>query len=203
MSFSNIDDMYAAIGYGAITTKQALQRIIDEYKKTVKPDKVDLVIDKVKTKAKPKKKIDRGIKINGIDNILVKFSRCCNPVPGDKIIGYITRGRGVSIHRQDCKNVSEYLNDKDRLLEVEWEKFNDSSYPVEIEVAAYDRVGLLSDIINVIGEMETTIDAVNARASNNGMATVYLVLEINNKQHLENVIQKIKRVNAVYNVRRT
>ncbi|HHX22813.1 MAG TPA: bifunctional (p)ppGpp synthetase/guanosine-3',5'-bis(diphosphate) 3'-pyrophosphohydrolase, partial [Thermoanaerobacterales bacterium] len=203
MSFSNIDDMYAAIGYGAITTKQALQRIIDEYKKTVKPDKVDLVIDKVKAKAKPKKKIDRGIKINGIDNILVKFSRCCNPVPGDKIIGYITRGRGVSIHRQDCKNVSEYLNDKDRLLEVEWEKFNDSSYPVEIEVAAYDRVGLLSDIINVIGEMETTIDAVNARASNNGMATVYLVLEINNKQHLENVIQKIKRVNAVYNVRRT
>ena len=73
-------------------------------------------------------------------------------MPGDKVIGYITRGRGVSIHRQDCKNVSEYLNDKDRLLEVEWEKFNDSSYPVEIEASAYDRVGLLSDIVNVMGK---------------------------------------------------
>jgi guanosine-3',5'-bis(diphosphate) 3'-pyrophosphohydrolase len=191
MSFTNVEDMYAAIGYGAITTKQILQKILDEFRKNIKPDKSELITAKIDTKSKTKKKVDRGIKIDGIGNLLVKFSRCCNPVPGDKIVGYVTRGRGVSIHRQDCKNVRRGLLDEDRLMEVKWEGFEDTSYPVEIQASAYDRSGILSEIINLIGDMKTNIDAVNARATKNGIAD--LILEINDKQHLENVMQKIKK----------
>ncbi len=202
MSFTNVEDMYAAIGYGAITTKQILQKILDEFRKNIKPDKSELITAKIDTKSKTKKKVDRGIKIDGIGNLLVKFSRCCNPVPGDKIVGYVTRGRGVSIHRQDCKNVRRGLLDEDRLMEVKWEGFEDTSYPVEIQASAYDRSGILSEIINLIGDMKTNIDAVNARATKNGIAVVDLILEINDKQHLENVMQKIKKISGIYDVKR-
>jgi GTP pyrophosphokinase len=202
MSFSTIEDLYAGIGYGGVTPNQIMQKILDEYRKTIKPEKGDLVADKTDAKLKDRKKVDRGIKIDGVDNILIKFSRCCNPVPGDRIIGYITRGRGVSIHRQDCPNVLNNLYDRERLIEVKWEGFRDTSYPVEIEASAYDRPGMLSDIINVIGDMKTTIDAVNARASKNGIATIDLVVEINDKQHLENVMQKLRKVNGIFEVKR-
>jgi len=202
MSFLNIDDLYAAIGYGGITTKQALQRIIDEYKKYVKQDKPDVESEKAKTKTKQQKTLDRGIHIEGVDNILIKFSRCCNPVPGDQIIGYITKGRGVSIHRQDCRNVINNVYDSNRLIEVKWEGFQETSYPVQIEILGYDREGILSDIIDVVMNLKTTIDSVNARASKTGRAVIDLVLEINDKQHLEKVMRKIRKVNGIYDVRR-
>jgi len=202
MSFTSIDDMYAAIGYGAVTAKQTFQKILDEYKKNVHPDKLELNLEKADCKSKIKKKVERGIKIDGIGNLLVKFSRCCNPVPGDKIVGYVTRGRGVSIHRKDCKNVKQGLFDKERLMEVKWEGFEDTSYPVEIQVWAYDRPGLLSEVINLLGDIKTNIDAVNARATKNGIAVVDLILEISNKQHLENVMQKILKIKGIYDVKR-
>jgi guanosine-3',5'-bis(diphosphate) 3'-pyrophosphohydrolase len=194
--------MYAAIGYGAVTTKQILQRILDEFKKNVQPDKSELSLEKADSKSKIKKKDERGIKIDGIGNLLVKFSRCCNPVPGDKIIGYVTRGRGVSIHRKDCKNLKQGNIDQERLIEVKWEGFEDTSYPVEIQVWAYDRQGLLSEIINLLGDIKTNIDAVNARATKNGVAVIDLILEINNKQHLESVMQKILKIKGIYEVKR-
>jgi GTP pyrophosphokinase len=202
MSLSNLDDLYAAIGYGGMTSNQVLQKILDEYRKNVKAEKTELTVDKTETKARGKKKVDQGIKVDGMDNLLIKFSRCCNPVPGDKIVGYITRGRGVSIHRTDCPNVISNLYDRERLIEVKWEGFQETSYPVEIEASAYDRPGVLSDIINIIGDMKTTIDAVNARASKNGVAVIDLVLEINDKQHLETVMQKLRKVHGIYDVRR-
>jgi len=201
MSFANIDDMYAAIGYGAVTTKQILQKILEEYKKSTKL-KQETIIEKVDTKAKKKKNVDHGIKIDGVDNLLVKFSRCCNPVPGDKIVGYITRGRGVSIHRQDCKNVARGDFDKDRLIDVKWEGFEETSYPVEIQASAHDRPGILSEVINLVSDMKTNIDAINARTTKDGVAVIDMILEINNKQHLENVMQKIKKINGIYSIRR-
>ncbi|MDN5311372.1 MAG: diphosphokinase / guanosine-3,5-bis(diphosphate) 3-diphosphatase [Thermoanaerobacteraceae bacterium] len=202
MSLANLEDLYAAVGYGGMTSNQALQKILDEYRKNVKAEKTELTVDKTETRARGKKKVDQGIKVDGIDNLLIKFSRCCNPVPGDKIVGYITRGRGVSIHRTDCPNVISNLYDRERLIEVKWEGFQETSYPVEIEASAYDRPGVLSDIINIIGDMKTTIDAVNARASKNGVAVIDLVLEINDKQHLETVMQKLRKVHGIYDVRR-
>jgi GTP pyrophosphokinase len=200
MGFASSEDLFSAIGYGGTTSKYVLQRVIDEYKKNIKSDKPDININRLDIKERPQKKVDRGIKVEGVDNILVKFSRCCNPVPGDKIVGYITRGRGVSIHRQDCPNVELY--DNDRLMEVKWEGLQATSYPVDIEVSAYDRAGMLSEIINVLGEMKTTIDAVNARASKSGIAVIDMMLEINDKQHLENVMQRMRRIRGVFEVRR-
>ncbi|MGI6485816.1 MAG: RelA/SpoT family protein [Tepidanaerobacteraceae bacterium] len=199
IGFSAIDDMYAAIGYGGITSKQVLQKILDEYRKNVKSDNARIE-DKSDARTKSKKEIIKGIKVDGIDNLLVKFSRCCNPVPGDKIVGYITRGRGVSIHRDDCPNIELY--DKHRLIEVKWEGFQETSYPVEIEASGYDRPGILSDLINIIGNMKTTIDSINARATKNGVAIIDIIIEINDKQHLENVMQALKKINGVFNVRR-
>jgi len=200
LSMQSIEDLYAAVGFGGISPTQAFQKILDEYKKTIKSEKL-VIEDKVVQKSKKQVVSKEAVKVEGIDNILVKFSRCCNPVPGDKIVGYITRGRGVSIHRYDCPNVQNNLY-KERLIEVKWDTFKENSYPVEIEASAYDRPGVLSEVINLIGDMKTTIDAVNARATKNGIAIIDLVLEIKDKQHLENVIQKLKRINGVFEVKR-
>ncbi|SHM52691.1 GTP pyrophosphokinase [Caldanaerovirga acetigignens] len=202
LSFQNVDDLFASVGYGGISATQAVQRIIEEYKKNVRSDKGELESAKVEQKFRQKNKIFEGVKIDGVDNVLVKFSRCCNPVPGDKIVGYITRGRGVSIHRQDCPNVINNVYDKERLIEVKWDGFKEKSFPVEIEASGYDRPGMLSDVLDILGDMNTTIDSVNARASKNGIAVIDLILEITDKQHLDNIIQKLKKINGIFEVRR-
>ncbi|MCF6096644.1 bifunctional (p)ppGpp synthetase/guanosine-3',5'-bis(diphosphate) 3'-pyrophosphohydrolase [Thermovorax subterraneus] len=202
LSFQNIDDLFASVGYGGISATQAVQKILEEYKKNVRSDKGELESAKGEQKFKQKNKIFEGVKIDGVDNVLVKFSRCCNPVPGDKIVGYITRGRGVSIHRQDCPNVINNVYDKERLIEVKWDGFKEKSFPVEIEASGYDRPGMLSDVLDILGDMNTTIDLVNARASKNGIAVIDLILEITDKQHLDNIIQKLKKINGIFEVRR-
>ncbi|KXG78208.1 GTP pyrophosphokinase [Fervidicola ferrireducens] len=202
LSFQNIDDLFASVGYGGISATQAVQKILEEYKRNVKSDKVELEGGKGEQKFKQKNKVFEGVKIDGVDNVLVKFSRCCNPVPGDKIVGYITRGRGVSIHRQDCPNVINNVYDKERLIEVKWDGFKEKSFPVEIEASGYDRPGMLSDVLDILGDMNTTIDSVNARASKNGIAVIDLILEITDRQHLDNIIQKLKKINGIFEVRR-
>lgn len=201
MGFANSEELFSAIGYGGITSKHVLQRVIDEHRKNTRIEKPEDSVAKLDTKEKQRKKAPHGIKVEGVDNILVKFSRCCNPVPGDKIVGYITRGRGVSIHREDCPNVKLY--DDERLMDVKWEGLNAASFPVELEISAYDRSGMLSEIINIVGDMKTTIDAVNARATKSGIAVIVIILEINDKQHLENIMQKLRKVRGVFEVRRS
>lgn len=203
LSFQNTEDLFAAVGYGGISAPQAVQKILEEYKKNVKFDKTELEGARGEQRTKRKTKVFEGVKIDGVDNVLVKFSRCCNPVPGDKIVGYITRGRGVSIHRQDCPNVINNVYDRERLIEVKWDGFiKEKSFPVEIEASGYDRPGILSDVLDILGNMNTSIDSVNARASKNGIAVIDLILEITDKQHLDNVIQKLKKINGIFEVRR-
>lgn len=202
-SFKNIDDLYAAIGYGGLTSKQVLQKILDEYERNIKPDKVSTTRDKTALKGKQKNKANKGVKVDGIDNVLVRFAKCCNPVPGDQIVGYVTRGRGVSIHRWDCSNVKNNLYNRHRLIEVKWEGFpENTSYPVEIEVSGRDKSGLLSNVINTISDMKMTIDAINAKAIGNGIAVIDVVLEITDKQHLENTMKKLRKVDGVFKVKR-
>lgn len=203
MGHQNIDDMYSAIGYGGVTSKQVLLRIIDEYKKNIKPDKKDLTTEKNDNKAKRRKSVSTGVNVDGVENILIKFAKCCNPVPGDRIIGYITRGRGVSIHRVDCLNVKNNMYDKERLIDVKWEGIQETSYSVEIEISGYDKPGMLSDIVNAISNMNTTIDAINAKATKSGIAMIDVVLEINDRQHLETIMQKLRKINGVFDVKRT
>ena len=149
--FKTLDDMYAGVGFGSIGASKIIARTLEEYKKYNKTsdDVVEEKLQELKTSARPKSS-RTGIIVKGIDNCLVKISKCCSPVPGDEIIGYITRGRGVTVHRKDCKNVKDLLQDEGRIIDVYWDTEKQSSYNVEISVFANDRDGLLADIIKVI-----------------------------------------------------
>src|SRR3989475_316954 len=143
-----------------------------------------------------------GVRVRGADNVLTRFSLCCTPLPGDRIIGYVTRGRGVTIHRQDCPNVASLRAHPERLIEVEWESIPDASYQVEIEVAAFDRVGLLKDILAAIADSKTNVLSVNARGRKDKVGVITLVLDIRNVAQLHAVMQKVGKVREVYSVER-
>ncbi|CAM5221856.1 GTP pyrophosphokinase OS=Ureibacillus acetophenoni OX=614649 GN=SAMN05877842_102319 PE=3 SV=1 [Ureibacillus acetophenoni] len=122
----------------------------------------------------PKKRTESGVVVKGIDNLLIRLSRCCTPVPGDEIVGFITKGRGVSVHRADCPNVNE--GDNERLIEVEWEHAENQSrkeYPVDIEVHAYDRPGILNDVMHAVTDTRVNILAVTGKADYNKIATLH------------------------------
>jgi len=144
-----------------------------------------------------------GIKVKGIDNCLVKFSKCCNPLPGDEIVGYITKGRGVSIHRSNCSNISGLISEEARLIDVYWEKDVDTSYNVDIEVLSSDRKGLLADIIKEIGNAKTVkLLGVNSKITKDQIAIIELKLEITNLKELKKMINILKSVQSVYEVNR-
>ena len=144
-----------------------------------------------------------GIIVEGIDNCLVKLSKCCNPVPGDNIVGYITRGRGVSVHRADCKNLKDlFLDEENRMIDVYWLSEKAVAYNVEIEIFANDRTGLLADIISQIGTTKTKLIAVTSRANKERIAITEITLEVENLEELNNVLKVIRKVDSVYEVKR-
>jgi GTP diphosphokinase / guanosine-3',5'-bis(diphosphate) 3'-diphosphatase len=145
-------------------------------------------------------KPSQGVLVKGVDNILIRFSRCCNPLPGDEITGYITKGRGVSVHRADCVNMHNQV--EGRFIEVKWDERAQTTYQVEVEIHALDRPRLTLDVMNAVVDTKTTINAVNARATKNKMAVIHLKIEIRNLEHFEYVSSKIKRVKDVLEVRR-
>lgn len=205
-TFSTIDDLYASIGFGAITANKVVTRLKEEYKKTLKPDDLEeYQIDSAvhQTNNKKKKSVpENGIIVKGIDNCLVRLSRCCNPVPGDEIIGYITRGRGVSIHRKDCTNVVNNVSQDDRLIEVSWYTASNVAYKADITVMANDRTALLMEVTNAIGESKIPLKAINARTTRDQIALMNLTLEITDTEQLEKIIKKLKKIDSVFEVTR-
>lgn len=143
-----------------------------------------------------------GVRVRGVDNALLRFSRCCTPLPGDRIVGYVTRGRGVAVHRGDCPNMVFLRQHPERLLEVEWETLQDGNYPVEVEVEAFDRVGLLKDILAAIGESRTNVVSVNARVRKDKVALVTIVLDVHDVEQLRSVMQRVGQVADVFNIER-
>jgi GTP pyrophosphokinase len=143
-----------------------------------------------------------GVRVRGVDNVLVAFGRCCTPLPGDRIIGYVTRGRGVTVHRQDCPNIAFLRKHPERLLEVDWEVAADGMYQVEIEVEAFDRVGLLKDIMAAVAETKTNALSVNARVRKDKVVVTNLILDIRSIGQLHAVIQKVEKVPEVFSVAR-
>lgn len=146
--------------------------------------------------------VPQGVRIRGVDNVLMHFARCCTPLPGDRIVGYITRGRGVTIHRSNCANISFLRTYPERLLEVEWETTPDGSYQVEIEVEAFDRVGLLKDIMAAIAETKTNALSVNARVRKDKVVITNIILDIRNVGQLHALMQKVEKVPEVFSVAR-
>ncbi len=199
-SFANMDDMYAAIGYGTITAAKIVTRLKEYSREAAKEAEI-------KTALAPLKRTSGGssITVHGIDNCLVRISKCCMPLPGDDIVGYITKGRGVSVHRTDCVNVRpETLSeeDKSRIISCFWTENQKGSYLSDIQVESTDRKGLLADITNAISDFKIGIAALNSRSQKNKMAMITLTLEIENAAQLTSVIKRLYTVPGVFNVMR-
>ena len=206
-SFSSLDDIYAAVGYGGLTVNKVVGKLREEYRQAMKKEKPETeIVQSEQTPQKKKKTASNGVIVEGIEGCLVRFSRCCNPVPGDDIIGYITRGRGVSVHRKDCTNIvsSEKHGDTERLINVYWEKEQDknTSYLSEIQIMANDRKGLLAEIASTISELKILITGMNLKTTKNQTAVVNIVIEINSTDELNQVVKKIRNISGVYDVQR-
>ncbi len=200
-NMSSIEDLYAAVGFGGVSVHQVISRLREEYQRQYKVDEEEKEIPEVK----PVKHLGQsslGVSVQGIDNILVRMARCCNPVPGDSISGFITRGRGVSVHRRDCPNLKQYSLDSNRLLEASWDSTTGVSYPVEIEIDANDRKNLLADIMTSVNDSKVDVTAVAARSDKNQDVIIHLTLVVRDQVHLEQIMAKIQKLSDVYSVSR-
>lgn len=211
VSYTSLDEMYAAIGYGGMAATRAVNRIKDELarqqhavdKRTVL-DKVTEAAERREQMAKKAGKPVHGILVEGLDNCLIKFSRCCTPVPGDDIIGYITRGQGVSIHRTDCENArrrAERPEDEGRWLNVSWADEIHESYTTTLTVVSRERGGLVMDIATVMNALNTKVRSINARDTGD-KSIVVITLEIKGLDELKSVISRIQGISGVVEVNR-
>jgi len=200
--FKNLDDMYASVGFGAISQVKIISRMLEEYRKNHKEDNIEEKIEELTSKRKNIRPSSSGVIVKGIDNCLVKLSKCCNPVPGDDIIGYITKGRGVSVHRTDCVNVKDLLKDEDRIIDVYWYTEKAAAYNVDISIFANDRTGLLADIIQVLNDLKTKLMALNSKATKEHIATIEITIEVENVEELNKVLRELRKVDSVYEVTR-
>ena len=201
--YKNLDEMYAAVGFGAISATRIIARMLIEYRKEHKEDKIEEKIEELEVrKNKNEKPSGSGIIVKGIDNCLVKLSKCCNPLPGDEIIGYITKGRGVSVHRKDCVNINELLKEENRIIDVQWYNQEKVKYTVEIEIYANDRNGLLADIVQKINDSKAKLLGVNARTNKERIALTEATIEIDSLESLNKIIREIRKIDSVYEVNR-
>ncbi len=203
--YNSLDECYAAIGFGAISAAKIIARLLEEYKKEHKEEEIEKKIDELRAAKKEAttKPSKSGIIVKGIDNCLVKLSRCCNPLPGDEIIGYITKGRGVSVHRADCINCRELITEEERLIEVSWVKEKNASYVAELELYANDRNGLLADATIAVTEAKAKIVSINGRTiQNNRVAVINIGVEVEDIEMLNKVIKVLRKIDSVYDVHR-
>ncbi|MFD2926075.1 RelA/SpoT family protein [Halobacillus naozhouensis] len=207
-NFTNEEDMFAAVGYQGITAAQIATRLTEKIRKQQQKEQnleetlADVTTTEIKRSSKTGKR-DSGVRVEGVDNLLVRLSKCCNPVPGDEIVGYITKGRGVSVHRADCPNVHTE-EARARLLPVHWEKGpqDTKQYHVDLEIWGYDRRGLLNEVLQAVNETKTNITAVSGKSDRNKMATIHITILIQNTDHLRKIVERIKQIHDVYTVRR-
>ncbi|WP_423776737.1 RelA/SpoT family protein [Atopococcus tabaci] len=211
-NFQHEDDLYAAIGYGEVKLYTVANRLTEKARREREQEKEKEIIQsdiqqlEMKKKEPEKMKIrhEGGVVVQGSGNMLIRLSRCCSPVPGDEIIGYITRGRGISIHRKDCPNVQSADDPENRLIEVEWETDQTAhkEYDAELQIEGYDRSGLLNEILQVFSNQTKKLSNVNGKVDHNQIATVRLTIGIQNLDELEKIVDKIKSIPDVYSVKR-
>ena len=206
LSVQSLDDIYAMVGFGGASTQQVLNRLIDEYKKHNKIDSPAPVETKPDEAPAPRPRPSsnsNGVIVKGESGMLVRFAKCCTPLPGDKIIGYITRGRGVSVHRADCVSLKDESVEPERLIEVEWEdQPKESSYEAEIRVIAYNRTGLLAELSVMFASQEIPVNAISAHAAKNQTYVFHVSLVIRSTQQLNKLIRDIQKIPDVIEVSR-
>ena len=201
--YKTIEEMYAAVGFGANSSVKVIARMLQEYRKEHQEEDIEQKLEELKkAKQRKLKPSNSGIIVKGIDNCLVKLSKCCNPLPGDEIVGYITKGRGVSVHRKDCVNVKDLISEENRMIDVEWYEEEKASYQAEVEVFSNDRTGLLVDILKELGTTKAKILGVNTKTTKERIAIINITLELENLTELNKVLRAIRKVDSVYEVKR-
>lgn len=210
--FRDWDSLLAAIGRGGLKEGQIVNRLLEEYKKTQKKQITDEQVMKTLAETKENKpavaKSKSGIMVKGIDDVAVRFSKCCSPVPGDEIVGFVTRGRGVSIHRTDCVNVINLPEEERvRLIDAEWSvpelEAKKDFYEAEIKLYGTNRMGMLADISKTFTENKIDVTSMNVRTSKQGTATINVAFQIKSVVHLNTVVKKLRGIEGVIDIERT
>ncbi|MBR6313154.1 MAG: bifunctional (p)ppGpp synthetase/guanosine-3',5'-bis(diphosphate) 3'-pyrophosphohydrolase [Clostridia bacterium] len=206
--FSTIDDLFAAIGYGGLSLNKIMPRIREDYNKLQRETEDPLKAAEPPAVQPPKKvvKSPEGIVIEGIDNCLIKFSRCCDPLPGDEIIGFITRGHGVSIHTRQCSNVPKNIalcDEPERWVRATWDQKAKSDYRVTLGVTCINRVGMLADLSTALANMHVMIHSLFTKESKDSRVVIYLTITVNSAEHLRNLSEKLKKIKGVIDVERS
>lgn len=210
-NFGTEEDLFAAIGFGEISYQTVANKMTEKARREIEDQKVvETAFEKTTTQGQKKEsqkmkiRHEGGVIIEGVDNLLIRLSRCCNPVPGDDIVGYITKGRGISVHRKDCPNVQLPESEQNRLIEVDWEDTTNTGqqYDTELVVEGYNRNGLLNEVLNVINSTTKSLNSVNGKVDANKMATISVNIGIMNTHQLDFIVDKIKQIPDVYSVRR-
>jgi GTP pyrophosphokinase len=199
--FDDLDDFLAAIGYGDVTSQTIAQRVI-EYERSQQSEEEP---EQLVKQAPPKTVSIDGVQVAGLDGVLAHPAQCCNPVPGDPIVGYVTKGRGVSIHKTNCPNIASLIRRADhaRLVEVQWGAKSEEMYPVSIQVKAYDRAGLLRDVTGLVADEKINMQSAQAvTGMKNNMALINATLQLSNISQLTRIMTRIERLPNVLEVRR-
>ena len=195
-SLSSLEDLYATVGFGGLSTMQLLNRLVEEYRKQNKAEAPPLPLEKIEEPKKPAPtSSSNGVIVKGESGMLVRFARCCNPLPGDAIVGYITRGRGVSVHRADCINLKDAGVEPERMIEVEWESSGAGSYEADIQMLCYDHAGLFAEISLMFAAQEVPVTAVTAHTVRNkqGLCTMNMTIVIKTTQQLDRLLRDLQK----------
>ena len=210
--FRDWESVLAAIGHGGLKEGQVVNKMVEEYEKAKKKEVTDAKIMESMKEAKEQKlhvtKSKSGIIVKGIDDVAVRFSKCCNPVPGDEIVGFVTRGRGVTIHRTDCVNMLHLAeSERERLIDAEWQggaqTRSSEKYSTEIKIYGNNRTGLLVDISKTLTERNIDVTSMNVRTSKQGTATITISFDISSVEELNKIIEKLRQIESVLDIERS
>ncbi|MDP9028146.1 MAG: bifunctional (p)ppGpp synthetase/guanosine-3',5'-bis(diphosphate) 3'-pyrophosphohydrolase [Actinomycetota bacterium] len=201
LRFEGVESLYAAVGEGHVSTQSVIEKVLASLQTDADADEAELPFTP-KGRARQLRPSDSGVLVRGAPDILVKLAKCCTPVPGDEIVGFVTRGTGVSVHRTDCNNVKSLLDEPERMIEVEWAPTSSSLFLVQIQVEALDRSGLLSDVTRVLSENHVNILSATVSTSSDRLALSRFVFEMGDTVHLDRLLNAVRRIEAVYDVYR-
>ncbi|MDK0707924.1 bifunctional (p)ppGpp synthetase/guanosine-3',5'-bis(diphosphate) 3'-pyrophosphohydrolase [Clostridium perfringens] len=202
---NNVEEIYVAVGEGELLSSTVISKLKENVVKQVSEEELNKNIEEqiAKTERQTKKKQSYGVTVKGLNNIMVRFARCCNPVPGDDIAGYITKGRGVSVHRKDCSNFKAIVEkQREKVVDVSWGTEKGAAYVAELEVKAEDRMCLLSDVMLVITDSNLSLLSLNAKSGKNGVANINIQVKIDNIEQLKDLMKKIRRLQGILDVYR-